>query len=203
MNEVIEQMDEKTIVLLGTILGGLLSAGTGVVIDYFREKNKQKSARNLLITAICDDLNNSVQLYNQINTEWLERKMIIFQTIRELKLSREVYQNNKDWIVIFEDGEIRKQIFYYYAKSSHLLDILEFNQNRKYSIENQHNELKLSLMLQQKDLVETEAEKKAFDLMKKENHEYTQLDNVISSQISKLIALKSEAIEISEKLKSL
>ena len=31
--------------------------------------------------------------------------------------SRQTYQNNKDWVVLFEDADLRKRIFRYYLES--------------------------------------------------------------------------------------
>ena len=58
-------MDPQTATIVGAVIGGFLSAGAGVALDFFRERGRQKRARSLLVTAICDDLQHSIGLYDK------------------------------------------------------------------------------------------------------------------------------------------
>lgn len=189
-------------ILLGSIVGGLLAAGAGVLLDRRRELRQQERGRKLLITAICDDLQHSVEIYDRIQNDWLEQKIVHFSLLNELKESRQAYHNNKDWIVIFENSELRREIFEYYLQSSQSINSLEYNQNRKYSIENKYDEIRTKVELENQSLNEEEVNKITLQLMKKEQNEYRMINPFISDQISKLFNYKDKAKSLIQKLQN-
>ena len=95
------------------MVGGFLAASTGWFLDRRREKAKVKQLRKLLTTGIGDDLQHSIDLYDKIADEWEKTKTVWFATLNELRESRQTYLNNKDWVTIFEDAELRTKIFRY------------------------------------------------------------------------------------------
>lgn len=196
------QLSEVTAILLGSVIGGLLAAGAGVMLDSFRENRQQKRGRNLLVTAICDDLDHSLKVYDSIQTTWLEFKFVQFSLLNELKESRQPYHNNKDWVVIFEDPELRRDVFRYYLQSSQSINSLEYNQNRKYAIDERYNETRSKIELEHPQLSNEEIKKKTLESMPKEVSEYTQIDRLISEQLSKLFLYKKTAQKLSEQFKS-
>ena len=195
-------MEETTAILVGSIIGGLAAAGAGVILDASREKGKEERIREILVTAICDDLEHSVGVYNKIQNDWLTQKTIYFSHINELTESRQTYKNNKDWIHIFDDIELRREIFTYYLRSADCLRALEYNQTRKYEIGKKFNEVRTSIRLKDSTLTEDAVTAMAIQSMQKEDAEYKQIDFLIGDGISKLFGFKETAASLVKKLKS-
>lgn len=192
-----------TATLIGAIIGGILSAGAGAVIEAFREKRKEDRARRLLTTAICDDLNHSVGLYDKLAEDWQKEKIIFFTTINELRDSRQTYINNKDWINIFDDGDLRRSIFTYYLQSADCMTQLENLQRQKYDLENRYNQSLSQIKLSNPDLSEEDAKARVTNSMKGESLEYSKIDGLISDLMIKLLKFKDVARDISGSLKKL
>lgn len=127
--------------VISTFIGAFLAAGTGYFFERCREKARMTQARQLLKIVIIDDLRYAVTLYDKAIDEWDKTKIVWFSTLNEIRESRFAYQNNKDWIHVFEDSELRRRIFRYYLQSSELVSILENQQRRKYEIEGRLNDV--------------------------------------------------------------
>ena len=187
--------------IIAAVVGGFIAGATGWFVDWKREDRKIRNLRKFLITGICDDLQHTPTLFDKLIEEYNKTCIIYFATLNELKESRHVYQNNKDWMIIFENGDLRKQIFKYYLESGDTINMLEFDQRRKYELENKHNELVTKIKLETPDIAESEANSKALNYMAKENTEYNYINNTkIPQSITKLKELKTEAKEIINKL---
>lgn len=97
-------------------------------LDRKREKEKANLVKRLLIAGVTDDLQHSITLYEKIAEEWGKSRTIWFSTLNELKESRRTYQNNKDWVTLLENQELRSTIFRYYLRSADAINSLEYQQ---------------------------------------------------------------------------
>jgi hypothetical protein len=185
------------------IVGGFIAGCTGWFIDWKRENRKFQALRNFLITGICDDLQHSVGLFDKIHEEYEKTGIIYFTTLNELKESRYVYHNNKDWMAIFDDGDLRKKIFKYYLQSNNAIHMLEFFQQRKYDIEARVDELAIKIKSENPTFSQEEALKQAIGYMSKEHTEYENLPKHISQFANKLKDFKTTAETIITKLKTI
>lgn len=192
---------EQITMIIAAILGGILSAGAGVVLDVFREKTKLQKTRELLTIAICDDLQHSMPLYEKIMYDWMQHKTIYFTNLNELKESRQTYLNNKDWIHIFEDSRLRRDIFRYYLQSSECINLLEFNQNRKYAILRDYNKLLNDLRLKDPSASEEDIKERAVKMMPEEDREIKDIENITVGSISTLRNMRETAVDLIERLK--
>ena len=109
--------------IIAAIVGGFLAAATGWFLDRCREKGKISKARELITTGIRDDLNHSISLYEKINDDWDKTETVWFSTLNELRESRQTYQNNKDWVVLFKDENLRNDFFRYYLQTTDLINL--------------------------------------------------------------------------------
>lgn len=189
--------------IVAAIIGGFLAASTGWLLDWRREKAKLSNARKLLTTGICDDLQHANSLYEKIIEDWEKTKTVWFSTLNELRESRQTYQNNKDWVTIFEDAELRKKIFRYYLQSADAINNLEYQQRRKYEIENRLNEVVRNLKMQDSALSQEQAVKTALGYMEAESKEYDNLVQSIPGLVNKLAQHKSTAESLRAQLKQL
>lgn len=194
-------MDAQTATIAGAVIGGFLSAGAGVALDFFRERGRQKRTRSLLVTAICDDLQHSIGLYDKVLQDWLEKKTIYFSTLNEIRESRQTYQNNKDWIHIFEDSDLRRSIFRYYLQSADSINLLEYNQRRKYEIEKKYNETLTKIKIDNTALPDDDAKKLALSYTQEESKEFVQLDTFIADAMLRLSGFKETAKSLAEQLR--
>jgi hypothetical protein len=80
--------------IIAALLGGLLAAGTGWLIERQRRKAQIGQLRRVLTRAMCDDLSHCLQIYDKITEEWNKTKTVWFVTLNELRESRQ--PNNKD-----------------------------------------------------------------------------------------------------------
>jgi hypothetical protein len=188
--------------IVAALIGGFLAAGTGWFLQVQLEKSRFKRTKKLLTLGITDDLQQSVHLYDRIADEWDKSKTIWFSSLNELKESRQTYQNNKDWILVYEDADLRKQIFQYYLKSADRINTLEYQQRRKYEIEHKHNELVRDIKYRDTSITHDAAVQLAVSLMEAENREYINLQTSIPEEVGKLKEYKVEAKELMKRLQN-
>ncbi len=188
--------------VVAALIGGFLAAGTGWLLQVQLEKSRLKRTKKLLALGITDDLEQSIHLYDRIDDEWDKSQMIWFSSLNELKESRQTYQNNKDWILVYEDADLRKQIFQYYLKSADRINTLEYQQRRKYEIEHKLNELIRDIKYRDVTVTHDAAVQSAISLMEAESREYTNLQTSIPEAVRKLSEIKGEAKELMNRLKS-
>lgn len=188
--------------IIAAIIGGFLAAGTGWFLQTRLEISRTDKALNLLTTGICDDLNHSLSLYEKIDEEWAKTKIIWFSTLNELKESRQTYKENKNWIILFEDSGIRNKIFKYYLKSAELIDTLEYQQRRKYELENKYNDLVSDIKLKNPEIEHKEASDLAISYMSSENNEYQRLVDSIPETVAKLTKFNIEAKDLLNELQA-
>ncbi len=186
--------------IFAALLGGFLAAGTGWFLQTRLENSRTRKALDLLIIGISDDLNHSIGLYEKIEEEWDKTKIVWFSTLSELRESRQTYKDNKNWIVLFENTEIRKRIFKYYLKSTEIIDTLEYQQRRKYELENKFNGLVSDIKLKTPTIEHEEATRLAISYMEQENSEYQRLQDSIPDTVIKLGKFSSEAKELNNAL---
>ncbi len=202
LEQIISAFTDKQII--AAVVGGFIAGGTGWFIDWKRENRKFQNLRKLLITGICDDLQHSLTLFDKVSEEYQKTRIIYFATLNEIRESRYVYQNNKDWITVFEDGDLRKQIFRYYLQSNDAINMLEFEQRRKYELENKNNELVTKIKSDNPTTSDEDAGKQALSYMVKEYNEYIDLNNVrIPQSVTKLREFKATAENVIAKLKNI
>ncbi len=121
--------------IVATILGGFLAAGAGWFVDWKRESRRLENIQSLAITALQDDLKYSIGLYDKLTEDYNKTSIIWFAIINTIQESRQFYQKNKEWLVIFDDKELREKIFQYYIQSDLFLKKLENMEKRKGEIE--------------------------------------------------------------------
>lgn len=194
-------LDWTTIV--STFIGAFLASGTGYLFERRRENARIVQARKLLKTAIADDLKYVVSLYDKISDEWEKTKTVWFATLNEILESRYTYQNNKDWIHVFDDPELRRRIFRYYLQSAERVNNLEYQQRRKYEIEARFNDAIRDIKQKNPSLSHDDAVKEAIGYMENESREYESLQKSIPNSISKLLEFKREAQEITKSLEGI
>lgn len=188
--------------IISTFIGAFLAAGTGYFFELRRENARMKQARHLLKVVIIDDLRYAVTLYDKAIDEWDKTKTVWFSTLNEIRESRFAYQNNKDWIHVFEDSELRRRIFRYYLQSSERVTSLENQQRRKYEIEGRLNDVVRDIKQKDSSLSHENAVKVAVSYMQSESGEYDNLQKFISESIGKLSEFKREAQEIAKILEN-
>ncbi len=186
--------------MIAVIVGGFLAAGSGWFLNWRQEQERVLRIRKLLTTGICDDLRHASALYEKIIEDWGKTGTVWFATLTEFRESRYIYQNNKDWVILFTDIHLRKAIFRYYLQSAESINNLEYQQHRKYEIGKQLNEMARELMTLDRTLIQEQALKIALERMGNESREYSGLDQSIPILINKLKEHKATAENLLGKL---
>jgi len=147
----------------------------------------------LLTMAICDDLEHAKDLYDKIREDWEKTNIIWFSTLNELRGSRHTYENNKDWIHIFNDAKLRRKIFRYYLQSADCMNNLEYQQRRKDELRNKIFDTVRQIKLNDNKMTDSEALALAVKYMDKEHQEFNDLGTLIPSLVIKLHQFKATA----------
>ncbi len=103
------------------IIGGVLTAGAGLLIDSRRERIRISQSRSLLIDGVCCDLNQAIYLYGRLLREWQETGRLLPATIKELELSSSTYHSNPEWLGLFDELGCSNDIYQYHASTVQLL----------------------------------------------------------------------------------
>ncbi|MCK4606183.1 MAG: hypothetical protein KAU35_02685 [candidate division Zixibacteria bacterium] len=187
--------------IIAAVIGGILAAGTGWFFEGRREAAKLKQLAKFLTTGICDDLQRSINLYDKISEEWEKTKTVWLTTLNELRESRQTYQNNKEWVTVFENAELRNHIFRYYLQSADRINTLEYQQRRKDEISNRYDDLVRQIKFQDPSMSHGQALNTATSYMEKEKQEYIGLDTSIPDSVQKLDQFKTTADKLLATLK--
>lgn len=183
--------------IIAAIIGGFLAASTGWYLQYQSEKTRLLRARHLLTTAIRDDLQHTLTIFDRLEDEWDKTKTVWFASLNELRESRQTYQNNKDWVTVFEDGELRKRVFKYYSKTSDIISNLEYQQRRKYELMDKFNNLVRDIKYRTPSLSDQDARNSAISFMQEEDTEFRRLEDSLPEMLKKIVGPKQEAKELS------
>lgn len=195
-------MEGNQVEIVSAIIGGFLAAGTGWLLQHRLESGRLKRTKQLLLLGITDDLANSIELYDRITEDWEKSKIVWFNLLNELSESRHVYTNNKDWITLIEDEQLRKDILQYYRKSANHLLLLQNSQQRKYDIQGRYNSLVQEFRLQHPQVELDAAQKQVATNMSIESEELASLDKQLPELVSGLSRFRSNAKSMLESLKS-
>ncbi|HOO52234.1 MAG TPA: hypothetical protein PLK94_13180 [Alphaproteobacteria bacterium] len=188
--------------IISTLIGGMLAASTGWLLQTRSEHARIKRLKQLLLIGITDDLKLSIELYGRVIDEWEKSKTVWYTTISELRESRQIYVKNRDWMALIDDEILRQGIFKYYNMSSNYISVLENQQKRKYEILAKLNELIREIQLRNGDLSIEQAQQKAIQLMPAEGNELNGLNTLLPQIIQHMRDFRSEAKELLIKLNS-
>ncbi|MBX9804735.1 MAG: hypothetical protein K2Y18_03150 [Alphaproteobacteria bacterium] len=183
--------------IIATILGGFLAAGAGWFVDWNRESRRNENIQNLALTALRDDLQNSIILYDKLIEDFDKTNTIWLATIFTLQESRQFYQKNKEWMVIFDDKDLRDKVFQYYVKSELLFRKLEFMQKKKQDIENILSDNLNRVKIEHPTWKEEDIKKAALIPIEDKRKEYI---NLTSKLIPELISEVKESRHIANSL---
>ena len=188
--------------IIAAMIGGFLAAAMGWFLDRRREKERISGFRTLITTGIRDDLRHSISLYEKINEDWEKTETVWFTTLNELRESRKTYLNNKDSVVLFKDENLRKDIFRYYLQSADSINILEYEQHRKYEIERKINEVASQIRMNSPGMSQEDAIAQAKDYCHADYRELGGLNSSIPNHIDKLYQYKQTAENLLNRLEN-
>ena len=189
-------------VIVAAIIGGFLAAGTGWFVQARIEASRLKRLKKLLIVGITDDLNSSLDLYDQLTESWEQSQVVWYNLITEIFDSRHIYVNNRDSVALIKDKELRNKILQYYRRSGNHLTRLQSLQQRKYDIQSEYNLAVRNQRLGNPQLSLQQAKSLVFETMTDENFERTYCDEQIPAFISGIQRFNDEAREIREALRN-
>jgi hypothetical protein len=179
--------------IVAAVLGGFLAAITGYIIERYREKSRLKQLKALLCIGIEDDLRNSVELYDKLLEDYEKTQVVWYATINELKESRQIYQNSKDWITLFPDDALRKRIFRYYHRSTDLLSGLQFSEQRKYELNEKIRDLARSILEKDPTMSEQDADVVARQYLSDDVKKLAWTESSIPKDLAKLKEYRQDA----------
>ena len=182
--------------IVAAVIGGLLAAGAGVLLQSTQERKRIKGLKQSLVRAIQDDLSLAVTLYDKIIDEWDKSQIVWFNTVNELLESRLTVINNRDYLVLFDDDDFRLKVFKYYNKSFQQLSTLQNSQQQKYNIESKFNEIVRDVKMKDARLGHEKAVETAISLMPNEDQNLRFINASLPENIGKVKDLKVEAKEI-------
>ena len=186
--------------VLSAFVGAFLASGTGYVFELRRVSSRLSNGRKLLKIAIQHDLNHALTVYDKIADEFEKTQTVWFSTLNEVRESRFTYHNNKDWIHVIDDENLRRRIFRHYLQSTDRVNNLEFQQRRKYEITAKLNDAIRDIKIREPEIDHDSTLKRAVGYMESENAEYQNLLQAIPDSVNKLSQFKTEAQDILRRL---
>lgn len=105
-----------------TVIGGVIVAGTGLLLDTRRQKARINEVRSFLKADISFDLERSIGLYDKLLKEWQLSDPDWLATLQQLQDSNPTYCKNQEWMGLFDRLGSKIQVCDYYASSSELFD---------------------------------------------------------------------------------
>ena len=186
--------------VLSAFVGAFLASGTGYVFELRRVSSRLSNGRKLLKIAIQHDLNHALTVYDKIADEFEKTQTVWFSTLNEVRESRFTYHNNKDWIHVIDDENLRRRIFRYYLQSTDRVNNLEFQQRWKYEITAKLNDAIRDIKIREPEIDHDSTLKRAVGYMESENAEYQNLLQAIPDSVNKLSQFKTEAQDILRRL---
>ena len=96
--------------IIGSIAGGFLAAGTGLLVEKYKNASRENRLRELFKTAIIDDLKNALVLFEKVQDDWYKSSLIWFLTLNELRKSRQIYDKHSEHVLLFQWPELRRKI---------------------------------------------------------------------------------------------
>lgn len=186
--------------IIGPIIGGFLAALTGVLLYNYQLRCNKKNLNKLFITAIRDDLSNSIPLYEKIKNIGKTQKFIAFEATNGLRKSRQIYEKYTEHLLLIEPFEFRKRIFDYYLQSGALIDKLEAYQRRVYAIGGNFNDTIKHIRSQNPEWSDAQIADQVSKLTVNENNELDWLKTETLEQLGNIDSIKIEAQLILDKL---
>ena len=129
MTSILQYFAESMFLVLGAAIAGFV----GVCLNYHREKYRERILRKQFSTFICDDLRRSESLYAEIAKYQDSGDVYNLECIDDFIASREVYEKQKDNLVLFVNKNIRENIYRYYRDSLIFFNQLTFLTNKRKS----------------------------------------------------------------------
>jgi len=127
--------------LAAALIGGAITAGTAWFLERQRLTVQEGRQRELFVTAILDDLQHSLSLYDRLIEDYEKSHVIWFSTLGELEQSRAFYAQFASHLLLLNDVDLRKRIFRYYLKRNELFGLLRLHQQPIHHYQLKHSEL--------------------------------------------------------------
>lgn len=182
--------------IVAAVIGGFLAAGTGWFLQYRLEAARMNRSKQLMVIGVSDDLKTAVELYDRLIDEWEKTQIVWFTTLNELRESRQIYLQHRDWLVLLKNEALRQRLFRYYHRSADQLNLVENQQRRKYDIQNKLTEIVRDLQLRDASLNREKAIQQAVDLMHAEDQELVGINNMLPQSVQRMRDFKAEAKEL-------
>lgn len=176
-------MTDQWVTILAAIVGGFLAGATGWFVSWRNDCRALKQKAGLFTRAIKDDLNKSKLLYKKIievlekhNTVWLD-------TLGEIEASRDIYNKNKEWILVYSET-LRNSISDYYYKSAIGIYYLRYLQNRKTEIEVMAGKLYFDLKVKDPSISDVQLKSQVDSIVKQYSTEYSWINETMPEKVS-------------------
>lgn len=184
--------NELIAVLMGAVAGSISTGIISLILLFSQMKlikkaeiekeNRQLKVRKIYFSeALLFDLENSINLYDRLKSDYDKTKSIWFEHLSELREYRSKYEQFHENILLFSEP-LRKRVFNYYAKTKWLINVLQDNQLRKQEIRSRNNKF---------DSFESCILSEI-----KQGDELNELENHIKLKLDELIGFKQEAAQI-------
>lgn len=181
-----------------TILGGAIAAAAGLSVEWWKDLRRLSRTREVITTAIRDDLSNVDAIYDRIIEEWNRTRIVWFATTGEFGASRQAYLKNSDWTVVLTDPALRRDIVSYYQRSFQVVSMLETAQRRKYELQAKLNELTRAMQLQGHEYAAAQAAAAA--MMVPESQELQYIEQALPESIDRTRDMRNEAAALLRRL---
>ena len=98
------------------VLGAVLAMATSVVMEFVRQSVTQRRIRALLTSLLRDEIESITGFLERLAEDITRFGYIPFQRLTDIAAARQGFDRNRDWIVLYKDESIRRQLFKFYQE---------------------------------------------------------------------------------------
>ena len=96
------------------VLGAVLALMTSIAVEFVRGSITQRRTKSLLSTLLVDEVESIVDILGRLKSEANASGYFSFMLIGQIPAARSGFDRNRDWIILYNDEKLRRQIFKFY-----------------------------------------------------------------------------------------
>jgi len=129
---------------LSLVLGGLIAGGVGFACFRIEAWRNMRHGRKALARSLESDLRSSVELYDEIASNWNSTKTILFDLLDQMVFVRTNYASDRQHLGLLGDGSLRDRLNIYFRKSYVTLNKVRERQYAIYGTEDEEKKARLA-----------------------------------------------------------
>ena len=187
--------------IIGAIVGAFISGTVGWKYQQKQFDQNNNRQKELFLSGLVDDLVHSSEIYKRLAENWEAHKMISVVILNELIDARQFYNNNRTYLILIEDAELRNNIAEYFRKSAIDIDLLKANEAQADNIQQQFNAMVTNALLANQELTRDQARELVHRAAPQYANDFGKADEVRLAKLPAIERYRGISANLAERLK--